>query len=225
MEKVQAPIPAPSLSVGLTLSTEKSLSRHSQCAFSASSKPPIIPPKMPQPDGNEIDEGNITQSIAHPTLKSRSGVWVHFEKLINSEDSEIGRARCVWCKKDLNSKYIIYYSESEAQLLVDRVINDLKEMLNEYMRDDDQACTGDSGSSQKANVEKCNNAMMEEDEEINDYFVQMDEPKLASQSELDRYLEELLEKFNKDFDLLLWWKVNSVRYLILSKIAKDVLAI
>ncbi|KAF2294808.1 hypothetical protein GH714_019858 [Hevea brasiliensis] len=100
----QAPMPA------LTSSIDKSLSKDSQCAFSTSNKPPMLPSQTPldvdenvqQPNANETNEGNITQSTAHPKLKSRSGVWVHFEKLINSEDSEIGRARCVWCKKDLN---------------------------------------------------------------------------------------------------------------------------
>ncbi|KAF2310710.1 hypothetical protein GH714_016502 [Hevea brasiliensis] len=65
---------------------------------------------------------------------------------------------------------------------------------------------GDRGSGQNANVEKCDNAMMEEDEENDDYFIQMEEQKLASESELDVYLEELLEKFTLDFDLL--WKIT-----------------
>ncbi|KAF2308939.1 hypothetical protein GH714_025095 [Hevea brasiliensis] len=103
----------------------------------------------------------------------------------------------------VKAKYIIYYSKSEAKLLVDRVVNALKEMLNEYMSSNDQACMGDNSSGQNANVEKCDNAMIEEDEEIDDYFIQMEEQKLASQSELDTYLEELSEKFTLDFDLLL----------------------
>ncbi|KAF2303148.1 hypothetical protein GH714_014154 [Hevea brasiliensis] len=125
----------------------------------------------------------------------------------------------------IKAKYIIYYFESEAKLLVDRVVNALKEMLNEYMSSNDQACMGDSGYGQNANVEKCVIAMMEEDEEIHDYFIQMEEQKLTSESEIDRYLEELSKKFTLDFDLLLWWKVNSVSYSVLSKVAKDVLAI
>lgn len=48
-----------------------------------------------------------------------------------------------------------------------------------------------------------------------------------SETELDRYLNE--EVLNKDdegeFDTLLWWKNNSERVPILSKIAKDVLVI
>ncbi|XP_058006751.1 zinc finger BED domain-containing protein RICESLEEPER 1-like [Hevea brasiliensis] len=88
----------------------------------------------------------------------------------------------------IKAEYIIYYSESEAKLLVDKVVNALKEMLNEYMSSNDQACMGDNGFGQSANVEKCDKAMIEEDEKIEDYFIQMEEQKLASESELDRYL-------------------------------------
>ncbi|KAL4278649.1 hypothetical protein GQ457_03G010800 [Hibiscus cannabinus] len=44
-------------------------------------------------------------------------------------------------------------------------------------------------------------------------------------SELDKYLGEASEKYDDDFDILLWWKVNSPRFPTLSKMAKDVLAI
>ncbi|XP_052883503.1 zinc finger BED domain-containing protein RICESLEEPER 2-like [Gossypium arboreum] len=44
-------------------------------------------------------------------------------------------------------------------------------------------------------------------------------------SELDKYLAEANEEFVEDFDILLWWKVNSPRFLTLSKMTRDVLAI
>ncbi|KAL1148125.1 hypothetical protein V6Z11_A10G103600 [Gossypium hirsutum] len=44
-------------------------------------------------------------------------------------------------------------------------------------------------------------------------------------SELDKYLAEANEDFVEDFDILLWWKVNSPRFPILSKMARDVLVI
>jgi len=36
--------------------------------------------------------------------------------------------------------------------------------------------------------------------------------------------DELIEK-KTEFDLLAWWKANITKYLILSKLAKDILAI
>ncbi|KAK4390388.1 Zinc finger BED domain-containing protein RICESLEEPER 1 [Sesamum angolense] len=44
-------------------------------------------------------------------------------------------------------------------------------------------------------------------------------------SELDKYLGEDLEVFQKEFDILNWWKVNSHRFPLLSKIAHDILAV
>ncbi|XP_042974657.1 cysteine-rich receptor-like protein kinase 10 [Carya illinoinensis] len=51
------------------------------------------------------------------------------------------------------------------------------------------------------------------------------EDSLESRSEVDRYLAEKCEDEGDNFDLLNWWKVNSVRYRIFSKVARDVLAI
>nr|KJB36104.1 hypothetical protein B456_006G141300 [Gossypium raimondii] len=44
-------------------------------------------------------------------------------------------------------------------------------------------------------------------------------------SELDKYLAETKKEFVENFDILLWWKVNSPRFPTLSKMTRDVLAI
>ncbi|XP_075076567.1 zinc finger BED domain-containing protein RICESLEEPER 1-like [Nicotiana tabacum] len=46
-----------------------------------------------------------------------------------------------------------------------------------------------------------------------------------SKTELEKYLAEDPENERPDFDILAWWKVNSPRFPILAKIARDVLAI
>ena len=46
-----------------------------------------------------------------------------------------------------------------------------------------------------------------------------------NKSELDRYLMEDVEFLSVNFDILNWWKVNSSKFPILSKIARDVLVI
>ncbi|KAL7090882.1 hypothetical protein ACP275_12G069900 [Erythranthe tilingii] len=48
---------------------------------------------------------------------------------------------------------------------------------------------------------------------------------VQSKSELTRYLEENCENNVESFDLLRWWKENSIRFPILSQLARDVLAI
>jgi hypothetical protein len=44
-------------------------------------------------------------------------------------------------------------------------------------------------------------------------------------SELSRYLKDTCEKSTEQFDILNWWKVNSGKYPVLSRLAKDVLAV
>ncbi|XP_074377133.1 zinc finger BED domain-containing protein RICESLEEPER 2-like [Apium graveolens] len=44
-------------------------------------------------------------------------------------------------------------------------------------------------------------------------------------SDLEEYLSEKPKTFTDDFDILGWWKVNSLRFPVLSQMARDVLAI
>lgn len=48
---------------------------------------------------------------------------------------------------------------------------------------------------------------------------------LEKMTELGRYLDESCENFNDKFDVLAWWKVNGSKYQVLSRMARDVLAI
>jgi hypothetical protein len=49
--------------------------------------------------------------------------------------------------------------------------------------------------------------------------------KQQSSNELDRYLKEELTPRKVEVDILEWWKINSSKYPILSKMARDILAI
>ena len=52
------------------------------------------------------------------------------------------------------------------------------------------------------------------------------EQSLGFNNELDKYLAENYEgRKDATFDVLLWWKTNSSRYQVLSKMARDVLAV
>ncbi|XP_075659325.1 zinc finger BED domain-containing protein RICESLEEPER 1-like [Castanea sativa] len=54
----------------------------------------------------------------------------------------------------------------------------------------------------------------------------VDENSVENKSELDRYLlESSKDPDVEDFDILMWWKMNSSRYQVISQIARDVLAI
>ena len=62
----------------------------------------------------------------------------------------------------------------------------------------------------------------------NNWFKQhlADEDSMERKSELDRYLLESFENPDvEDFNILMWWKMNSSRYQAHSQISCDVLAI
>lgn len=44
-------------------------------------------------------------------------------------------------------------------------------------------------------------------------------------TEIEKYLSEEPEDYDDKFDILQWWKINSPRFPILSKMARDILAI
>lgn len=52
-----------------------------------------------------------------------------------------------------------------------------------------------------------------------------DSNNVVKRTELDRYLSEEAYPYDADFKILPWWKVNSHRFPILSKLVKDVLAV
>ncbi|KAK1417386.1 hypothetical protein QVD17_26513 [Tagetes erecta] len=48
---------------------------------------------------------------------------------------------------------------------------------------------------------------------------------VATETELKRYLNEPKVNFTKRFDILTWWKQNAIRFPIVSRMARDILAI
>ena len=48
---------------------------------------------------------------------------------------------------------------------------------------------------------------------------------LESKSKVERYLADCVEEDSPNFCILNWWKVNSSKYRLLSKVAHDVLVI
>nr|KAJ0225048.1 hypothetical protein LSAT_V11C100016270 [Lactuca sativa] len=63
------------------------------------------------------------------------------------------------------------------------------------------------------------------DDFLGDYFVQSANPLASKETELTRYLNEGQTQGVKDFDILVWWKNNTSRYLILSRMAKGIILI
>jgi hypothetical protein len=43
--------------------------------------------------------------------------------------------------------------------------------------------------------------------------------------EMEQYFLEDVETLSENFNILMWWKVNSTKFLVLTEIAQDLLAI
>ncbi|CAA0832386.1 Unknown protein [Striga hermonthica] len=125
--------------------------------------------------------------------------------------------------KYLRVKYAIHYNEKEADELVDKVIKALRILIEDYRVLNE---TGRGEGKEKAiEFEKEVGEDVNMDD-VDDFFLEEEnQQRASSKDELERYLEELSEKYRVDFDILAWWKVNSVRYPNLSCVARDVLAI
>ena len=64
------------------------------------------------------------------------------------------------------------------------------------------------------------------DDEYQSFLKKRKTTKVTSfRTELDLYLDEDVIVDNGQFDILLWWKVNGVKYPTLQTIARDILAI
>ena len=74
----------------------------------------------------------------------------------------------------------------------------------------------------------CNASLSDRIKNYNNRFKQhlVDEDSVESKSKLDRYLLKSFEDLDmEDFNILMWWKMNSSRYRVIFQIARDVLAI
>ncbi|KAL2330892.1 hypothetical protein Fmac_018473 [Flemingia macrophylla] len=101
----------------------------------------------------------------------------------------------------------------------------LKSLFEEYRHEMGEGLQGDSQSSGCSNDRYGYRQFLQSGECSNDRygyheFLQSSGP---NKYELSKYLEESLE--SEDLNILTWWNLNSSRFPILGKIARDVLAI
>ncbi|XP_074347091.1 zinc finger BED domain-containing protein RICESLEEPER 3-like [Apium graveolens] len=127
----------------------------------------------------------------------------------------------------------IYPNEREKQIIMkEKVKSTLDAFYKDYVRLEEAKAGG--GTTKKHFMMNSNITRMsideEEDEEDDvDLIVNFEkhlesEDSMTSKSEIDVYMLDAIERNLGDhFDILQWWKMNSVKFPILSKIAKNVL--
>ncbi|KAK3219013.1 hypothetical protein Dsin_012983 [Dipteronia sinensis] len=117
----------------------------------------------------------------------------------------------------------------------EEMTKDLKEILCR-LHESYNGRNSNSISTQSSNDFKLLNGMdVDKDKHDGDFrfamlqkFKKMRETKdcIDTKNEVDRYLlEPSKDLYNVNFDILLWWKLNTTKYQVLSQIARDVFAI
>ena len=110
----------------------------------------------------------------------------------------------------------------------ERYEKDKGDAMSSKIRDASSSSSSGTSLSRDSNPSVGNASLADCIKGYNNRFKQhlADEDSVESKSELDKYLLESSEDPNvEDFDILMWWKMNSSRYRVMSQIACDVLAI
>ncbi|XP_010242103.1 PREDICTED: zinc finger BED domain-containing protein RICESLEEPER 2-like [Nelumbo nucifera] len=132
-------------------------------------------------------------------------------------------------------KYWKIYSEAEAINNIEQVQGALYQLYDEYVAaynaSSEQSSTQGKGSKRSFSNFSSNSQLSTSSgwsKLIN--YVKRVETIPPLKSELDMYLEEVVyicedEKSHYEFNALEWWKVNNLKYRVLSKMAAEILAI
>jgi hypothetical protein len=104
-------------------------------------------------------------------------------------------------------------NEKEAETWMGEVKNNMQKLFSEYNKEVES-----QRDSRTPEVEDDNDPLAEWDQ-------YMKSKRQQSSNELDQYLKEQLTPRKEKVDMLHWWKTKSEIYPVLSKIARDVLAI
>ncbi|KAL6208473.1 hypothetical protein ACLB2K_019422 [Fragaria x ananassa] len=115
-----------------------------------------------------------------------------------------------------------------AQRMIDEVVQTLTSLFNFYINNDPVAAI----ASRDVTMPMVESRQQEVDEDSHAANLHMfkllrqEKDVVVIKNELDKYLLEAAEDLsNSKFEILGWWKENVARYLILSKIAKDVFVV
>lgn len=120
------------------------------------------------------------------------------------------------------------YPTNVAKENIGKVREALYELYDEYVAEFQSSNGEPSGETQNGARTEANNIQLSSSgwSEFNS-FVKTIETVQPMKSDLDNYLEEgcFICEDSQSFDALEWWKVNTLKYRILSTMARDILAI
>ncbi|XP_057473026.1 zinc finger BED domain-containing protein RICESLEEPER 2-like isoform X1 [Actinidia eriantha] len=172
------------------------------------------------------DLGSLRGRMALNMLEKFEKYWMEKEPNILLSVAVVLDPRCKL--KYLRFCYNKIYDSSLVGDLMDRVEGELRKLFDEYMAEYEASCCVEA-TSNKSSDEGTPSVISTN--LIEDFFKFSEEEDIfQSKTELDVFLEEKLYRSQtpsdeEDFDILQWWKANSSKFRVLSRMARDVLAI
>ncbi|XP_019150660.1 PREDICTED: zinc finger BED domain-containing protein RICESLEEPER 2-like [Ipomoea nil] len=121
------------------------------------------------------------------------------------------------------------YGEEKGQTFYDKVVAGLAELFDDYSTSASSSVPSVPVPSVPVSVQLTSASSVSVGKPQHFLKSQIKKQRLESggkkQTELDMYLSEGIVEEEESFDILGWWKINSARFPVLSKLARDVLAI
>ncbi|XP_057461082.1 zinc finger BED domain-containing protein RICESLEEPER 2-like [Actinidia eriantha] len=178
-------------------------------------------------DAKSVDENNYIRAMVLKMKKKFDKYWGECNLLM-----AIGAVLDPRCKMIFIEFCFpeIYHPEAEANKYIAMVHEALYELYYEYV-----SVHTSVNSEQLKTQETCSSSTLPNEKFIVTArskfksFVRKDDTIQPMKSDLDIYLEESVyicdEGVSSHFDALEWWKINNLKYRILSKMACDILSI
>ncbi|KAK1411432.1 hypothetical protein QVD17_37981 [Tagetes erecta] len=171
----------------------------------------------------EIEDGNYFRDL---------------EKLPGEEEFEVCKLLVQFLEKfKIKTEIVSATSKPLAHVFIKEILDVDKHLRGKMVTEVEDRLHGlfmiykerlDNVNCNSASQEARNEEVVEGDDDnefLAEFFNVEESNSVATGTELKRYILEPRVTYNKRFDILMWWKQNAIRFPIVSRMAKDILAI
>jgi hypothetical protein len=130
-------------------------------------------------------------------------------------------------KKRLIEFYMRKFHGMSAQLHVDDLVDVIKKLYHFYATSAPSSLTSrhKSGATENQDIDTADLLLDSGDDELESFLYESSGPDANAMNELEKYMADSPIRLSGQFDILAWWKNQTDEYPVLSKIARDLLAV
>ncbi|XP_059631996.1 zinc finger BED domain-containing protein RICESLEEPER 1-like [Cornus florida] len=121
--------------------------------------------------------------------------------------------------------YSSNFAESDGNSKVTLVLEAIRNLYDDYVKQDVESLSDSTSSSSKSEFPGSVDGASGGPTWLKDHSQFVESINQPPKSQLDCYLEEPVVPLSQDFNALKWWKAKNPKYPILSKMAREILAI